>query len=216
MPGPLLCPRCTSVPLHAGEARGLHLHACGQCGGVWLGPDEAARILRPLFTPGGLPGRPSPLRCPHCSQDMTEWTVGATDVPLDSCAWHGTWFDRSEIEQLADAAADMREQPAPKFTRAAPLAAGVALAGATAAIAAQAVAHADVLNAVDRLPPEQKSGLTDSAVELAGEVGLEAAGAGIELTAVAAEAGVEAAGAGIDVAGGLLEGLLEFIGGLFS
>ena len=86
MSEPHLCPRCPGVGLFVGEARGLHPRACGACGGVWLPPDEAARILRPLFTLGGLPGKPSPLRCPNCASVMTEWTVGATDIALDSCA----------------------------------------------------------------------------------------------------------------------------------
>lgn len=211
----LLCPRCVSAPLHAGEARGMHPHACGQCGGVWLGPDEAARILRPLYTPNGLPGRSSSLRCPDCSQDMTEWTVGATDVPLDSCPAHGTWFDRSEIEQLAAAAASMRDKPAPQFARAAGGLAPVALAGAAAAIAVQAIAHGDILHAADQLPPEQNSSTTEVVLEAA-VFAPDAAFAVAEVSAATAEAGVEVAGAGIEVAGGLLEGLLEFLGGLFS
>ena len=59
MTEPHLCPRCPGVGLFVGEARGLHPRACGACGGVWLPPDEAARILRPLFTLGGLPGKPT-------------------------------------------------------------------------------------------------------------------------------------------------------------
>lgn len=210
------CPRCIATPLLAGESRGMHLHACGQCGGVWLGPDEAARILRPLFTPGGLPGQPSPLRCPHCSQGMTEWTVGATGVLLDSCPSHGTWFDRDEIEQLAAAAAEMRDRPAPEFagSRASRLA-PAAIAGAAAAIAVQAVAHADILHAGDQLPPDQQQGLAGAVVEAAVH-NPDATLAVVEVSATAAEVGAEVAGAGIEAAGGLLEGLLEFLGGLFS
>lgn len=215
MSAALRCPACVTVQLHAGEARGLHLHACGQCGGVWLGPDEAARILRPLYTPNGLPGRSSARRCPDCSQDMTEWTVGATDVPLDSCPHHGTWFDRDEIEQLAHAAASMRDQPAPQFARTAGAVAPVALAGAAAAIAVQAVAHADLLHAADQLPPEQQTSTTEVVLEAA-VIAPDAAFLVAEVSAAAADVGVEAAGAGIEAAGGLLEGLLEFIGGLFS
>jgi Zn-finger nucleic acid-binding protein len=209
------CPGCVTVQLHAGEARGLHLHACGQCGGVWLKPDEAARILRPLYTPNGLPGRSSARRCPDCSQVMTEWTVGATDVLLDSCPHDGTWFDRDEIEQLAHAAASMRDRPAPQFARAASDLAPVALAGAAAAIAVQAIAHSDGLHAADQLPPEQKDSMAAVAVE-AVIYAPDAAFAVAEVSAAAADVGVEAAGAGIEAAGGLLEGLLEFIGGLFS
>lgn len=214
MSAALRCPSCVTVQLHAGEARGLHLHACGHCGGVWLGPDEAARILRPLFTPGGLPGRSSPRRCTHCSQDMVEWTVGATAVQLDSCAAHGTWFDRSEIEQLAHAAATMRDQPAPEFVRAAGLA-PVAVAGAAAAIAVQAVVHADLLHATDQTPPERNTSMADVAVETVIHAP-DAAFAVAEVSAAAADVGIEAAGAGIEAASGLLTGLLEFLGGLFD
>lgn len=218
------CPRCIATPLLAGEARGVHLHACGQCGGVWLGPDEAARILRPLFTPGGLPGRPSRLRCPHCSQGMTEWTVGTTGVQLDSCAAHGTWFDRDEVEALAAAAAEMRDRPAPEFagSRAARLA-PAAIAGAAAAIAAQAVAHADILHATDQLPPEQRDNLVDNVLDVAsaspdltGAVVETTAHVAVEATATAAEVGVEVAGSALELAGGFLEAIGEFIAGLFS
>lgn len=230
MTEPHLCPRCPGVGLFVGEARGLHPRACGACGGVWLPPDEAARILRPLFTLGGLPGRPSPLRCPDCASAMTEWTVGATDIALDSCAAHGTWFDRSEVEALAVAAARLRGHPEPDFSavQARDLAPHL-VAGAAAAIAAHAVSHADVLLAAQQLPPAPSR--DGEIVAHAVLVGPDAAVAAVELTASAAEVvgsvalgtadvvgdvAITVASEGADVAGSLLEGLLEFLGGLFS
>ncbi len=224
----LLCPRCPEVGLFVGEARSLHPAACGACGGVWLKPDEAARILRPLFTPGGLPGHASRLRCPDCSKDMTEWTVGTTGVELNSCPDHGTWFDRSEVEALATAAAKLRGAPEPDFSavRASDVA-PVAVAGAAAAIAVHAAAHADVLLAAQQLAPATTD--TESAAAFAAP---DAAFAAVELTAttvqlvgdaavtsadIAADVALSAAGeGGVEAAGGLLEALLEFIGGLFG
>lgn len=216
-----LCPRCPGVGLFVGETRGLHPSACGACGGVWLAPDEAVRILRPLFTPGGLPGGPSPLRCPDCAQDMTEWTVGATDVALDSCGAHGTWFDRSEIEALAVAAARLRGQPEPDFSavQARDLA-PAAVAVAATAIAAHAAAHADVLLASQQLPPETPSVMDSTVADIAPEAALTA----VELTAttamiggdVVADVAITAAAEGAEAAGTLLEALLEFLGGLFG
>lgn len=230
MSEPHLCPRCSGVGLFVGEARGLHPRACGACGGVWLPPDEAARLLRPLFTPGGLPGGPSPLRCPDCSSAMTEWTVGATDIALDTCAAHGTWFDRSEVEALAVAAARLRGHPEPDFSavQARDLA-PIAVAGAAAAIAVHAASHADVLLAAQQLPPQpsQTGEIAANAVIIAPD----AAVAAVELTASAAEVvgsvavgtadvvgdvAISVASEGAEVAGSLLEGLLEFLGGLFS
>lgn len=225
-----LCPRCPGVGLFVGEARSLHPHACGACGGVWLTPDEAARILRPLFTPGGLPGQPSRLCCPDCSSTMTEWTVGTTEITLDSCAPHGTWFDRSEVEALAVAAARLRGHPEPDFSavQARDLA-PAAVAGAAAAIAAHAATHADVILAVQQLPPDEP--LIGASAADAMLVAPDAAITAVELTAAAAQlAGdtaatgaevvgdlaVSAAGDSVEVAGTLIEALLEFLGGLFN
>lgn len=233
-----LCPRCTGVGLFVGEARSLHPHACGACGGVFLDPEESARILRPLRTPDGLPGRPSALRCPHCSQAMTEWTVGTTGVALDSCAAHGTWFDRDETLALATAAARLRGQPAPDLSalKTAGLA-PAAVAGAAAALAVHAVAHADVLLASQPAAAAQTTSTSlahigADALLAAPDVAPDLALTAVELTATTAQLVGDAASAGVDAvsgvavevvaegaletAGGLLEGLLEFLGNLFN
>lgn len=226
MTDPLLCPRCPGHGLFTGEARGVHLHACGGCGGVWLAPEVARRVLRPLFTPGGLPGTTSPGACPACRAPMVAWTVGETGVELDSCDRHGTWFDRQELESLARAASSLRGRPEPDFT---PLQARefapAAVAGAAAAIAATAVSHADLVLAVEQQPAQE--GHVGAVLEVASlapdlaYVGVEATTAGVHVvgeavSAIDVGAGAEAVGAGVEAAGSLLGALLEFVGGIFS
>lgn len=216
------CPRCVDVGLHVGEARSLHPRACGSCGGVWLAAEEATRVLRPLFVPGGLPGRPSPRRCPICAEGMTEWSVGATGVELDSCGQHGTWFDRSELEQLAVAAAELRGVPRPDFSKLHAREAGAAaVAGAAVAIAVTAVSSADLTHALAQLPAGPAS-TGDAAVAVAANADVVVGAVDVTVSALqlvgegGVEVAAEAAGAGVEAAGGLLEALLEFVAGLFT
>lgn len=206
------CPRCVHVGLFVGEARSLHPRACGTCGGVWLSAEEATRVLRPLFVPGGLPGRSSPRRCPDCAEALVEWRVGATEVDLDSCATHGTWFDRDELEQLAIAAAEIRGVERPDFSRLhtrdrAPL----AIAGAAAAIAASAVASADLTHALAQVPAQAQGTVGD--VALAAAVNADVAIAAVDVGASALQVVGEG---GIEAASGLIDALIEFVAGLFS
>lgn len=208
------CPRCVRVGLFLGEARSLHPRACGQCGGVWLATEEAARVLRPLFTPSGLPGGTSRLTCPICAEPMRAWPVGETGVELDSCAAHGTWFDRDELERLAIAAADLRGVARPDFSRLhARDLAPAAVAGAAAAIAAHAVTSGALASAMHEV--QSREGATTDLLANS-DVAVAAVDLTISAGQVAADAGVEAAGAAADAAGGLLDGLIEFVSGLFS
>lgn len=158
----LPCPRCPAAGLVGLAIRGVHLHACGDCGGVWLAPAEAARIFRPLFPRNGAPGRPSSLRCPGCARTMTESTVHRSTVVIDACAEHGTWFDRQEIEQLSRAAAEMRGRPAPEF-----VAPGLDVATDAATIAVDAAAHADEVFAGDLGPGSGEGRLAEAGARVA-------------------------------------------------
>ncbi|MEO8702443.1 MAG: FHA domain-containing protein [Kofleriaceae bacterium] len=108
------CPRCTAALEDAGSARG-----CRTCGGLWL--DEA--VLEEMVL-AMRPGRPldrleldvvaraaAPLACPACGDPMQATEVH--EIPIDRCAKHGVWFDKTELELALRSVAE-RGLPEPK------------------------------------------------------------------------------------------------------
>jgi hypothetical protein len=47
------------------------------------------------------PDADRPLRCPTCQQPLAHGEVPGTAVGIDSCAAHGTWFDRNALHLVA-------------------------------------------------------------------------------------------------------------------
>lgn len=107
------CPSCGSALTALASA--LPVSGCHTCGGMWLGPDASIHIMRGLGDAleqdvaalseetsrrSLVPGVDSGARgCPTCSLVMSRLVVGG--VMLDSCATHGTWFDRDEVGNVA-------------------------------------------------------------------------------------------------------------------
>jgi Zn-finger nucleic acid-binding protein len=96
-----------------GHAAGVVLHGCGRCGGVWLATACAQRFAKSLpldaiklaarashgarVVPDTAPAAP----CPVCTRPMNRVRAAAARVDLDTCAAHGTWYDRDELEHIA-------------------------------------------------------------------------------------------------------------------
>jgi Zn-finger nucleic acid-binding protein len=210
------CPRCQVVGLHTGEAETMTVHACGRCGGVWLGPDDAARLLRWVTVQPWQ--EPVQVACPICRGTMHGKYVAEANVVVDECTGHGLWFDRYEMEHVAAAVARKRGRPAPEFPAYA--VAGAALAGVAAASAVTAA-----LLAGDDPPPEPED---DYAADVAVEAVVFApeiaeGGAYVGAAVVDSAAAVDVAGAAADVAGGaaeaaggVFEAIAEILGGLAS
>ncbi len=93
------------------------IESCGACRGVWLDSGSARRVAEAL--PPGVPSleeegarhafakpaKEAVIVCPVCSQTMVRTAVAGAGIELDSCAEHGTWYDKSELQQVAAALA---------------------------------------------------------------------------------------------------------------
>jgi Zn-finger nucleic acid-binding protein len=201
------CPRCR-IGLHEGEAEQLTLHACGRCGGVWLAPHDADRLLSWVAVQ---PWRePVDVACAQCNAPMQGRFLPEPNVVVDSCPGHGVWFDHRELEMLAGVVAKKRGRPAPAMPH--PTSAGPALAGVVAASAVTAF----VIASADAPPPEESNGYaTDVALETL-IVAPEVAVVGLEVTAIAAEAGGGAIEAVAEGGAGFFGAIAEFVSGILS
>ncbi|MBI4954456.1 MAG: zf-TFIIB domain-containing protein [Myxococcales bacterium] len=101
-----------------GQAPTERAAACSACAGVWL-DDTAATRLRDNLGPeliafsaragayarvqadtSGFAGG-----CPWCGAPLARYRDHEAGVELDACRGHGTWFDRGEVERVAEAVA---------------------------------------------------------------------------------------------------------------
>jgi Zn-finger nucleic acid-binding protein len=48
------------------------------------------------------------IACPVCSAELTRTTLSSAKVELDTCAQHGTWFDREELLKVSQSHAASR------------------------------------------------------------------------------------------------------------
>ena len=201
------CPRCR-IGLHEGEAEPLTLHACGRCGGVWMAPHDADRLLSWLTVQ---PWRePVHVACAQCSAPMQGRFLPEPNVVVDACPGHGVWFDHRELETLAGVVAKKRGRKAPAMPH--PTSAGPALAGVVAASAVTAfvIASADA-------PPAQAS--DNYALDVAVDtlvVAPEVVIVGAEVTSMAVEAGGGAIEAVAEGGAGFFGAIAEFVGGILS
>ena len=133
----LPCPRC-NARLFGATKGGFTLSACGGCGGVWLGNEAAQRLVRAgsleAVDLAEVAARHAKVfavpvgsgACPVCREALSRVVVPPTQVEIDVCAAHGTWFDRRELTEvvkivaphLLPRAAEIR--PAPVAIPAAP------------------------------------------------------------------------------------------------
>lgn len=107
------CPSCGSAL--EGLRSTLPVAGCLRCGWMWLGPEATVHVMRGLGDAlehdvaalsedtarrSLVPSVDSGVRtCPTCNLVMSRLEVGA--VTIDSCATHGTWFDRHEVGHVA-------------------------------------------------------------------------------------------------------------------
>jgi Zn-finger nucleic acid-binding protein len=123
----LACPRCASAYLSSWKQAGNTLHACGGCGGIWVGHAVYARAVhegdQQLIAFAEVAAKNQRARvadsgeqapCPECSQLMSRMCIQDTGVWLDICSGHGVWFDCEELRQVATWAEEARRN-APHF-----------------------------------------------------------------------------------------------------
>lgn len=129
------CPRCRGALVDHELSSAAHLATCAACGGAWLDPATTRRLRDGVVGPNqattadlaasaelAAAARESAARasreprtapvigCPECGARMDrERIAGAFE--LDTCSAHGSWFDRGELEQLAQVFEARRERP---------------------------------------------------------------------------------------------------------
>jgi Zn-finger nucleic acid-binding protein len=120
-PTTLACPRCGEPLFEGRTASGVVLEGCGECGGIWLENASARRALETfdralnaLSTQASTHAKREPavtprVSCPACATPMGRTRIASTNIDLDTCAAHGTWFDRGELAAVLDA---LRPRPA--------------------------------------------------------------------------------------------------------
>ena len=107
-----LCPGCQTSMLR-GDLRGIPLHECGKCFGLWLDTATFERICRDAEQQAsvlgsrmslGAPVALGPIRyvrCPHCRDLMHRVNFArCSGVIVDVCRAHGTWFDANELHRI--------------------------------------------------------------------------------------------------------------------
>lgn len=103
---------------------------CTSCGGVWAGIGAANRVVSILdpavrdlavaaetLARAAPPQRRTPplRRCPDCNATLAFREVGG--VTVDFCAEHGTWFDRGELQRVADERLGKKPEADPSSAR---------------------------------------------------------------------------------------------------
>jgi len=110
------CPRCR-VQLNAAMIGDTELMECAKCEGLWADSDALGRIQNDrerqaavLGSAGPLPGVDGVtelsvryIPCPVCSQLMNRINFAhCSNVIVDVCRTHGTWFDRDELRRIVE------------------------------------------------------------------------------------------------------------------
>lgn len=108
------------TPMLLGHAGGMALHGCSTCGGIWLGSECAQRFSRELpkealelAAQHGSKARDqvdtsANIACPVCGTAMQRTHAAAAELDLDFCGVHGTWYDRHEMDRIANAITETR------------------------------------------------------------------------------------------------------------
>jgi Zn-finger nucleic acid-binding protein len=109
------CPRCR-LAMEAVPVGGTSLLECGRCGGLWVENGALEEIYRDrekqaLVSGMGVPAgetavRIEPVRyvpCPACAKLMNRVNfANCSNVVVDVCKSHGTWFDRDELRRVVE------------------------------------------------------------------------------------------------------------------
>ena len=66
--------------------------------------DESILFSAPIESGGTVDYRTAAFQslCPDCRKPLESFVLPRTDVELDSCPEHGTWFDKDELESVAE------------------------------------------------------------------------------------------------------------------
>lgn len=102
------CPNC-AVAMTASSTRGLWVHRCQSCGGIWLDriaaehvrtkfDAEIARLAGEADAHGSGVVREGARACPACRGRLG--TFQHEGLTLDGCAAHGIFFDKNELRAL--------------------------------------------------------------------------------------------------------------------
>ncbi len=108
------CPRC-GTELGERLSGRAKLLACRDCGGVWLDPEPARKLVehvhgaltlivlseRVASGSKALVDHAKAICCPFDAEPLARVTVDGVDV--DVCRVHGTWFDAGEVRRIANA-----------------------------------------------------------------------------------------------------------------
>jgi Zn-finger nucleic acid-binding protein len=108
------CPRCGTELGERLSGRATLL-ACRDCGGVWLAPESARKVVehvqgalalivlseRVAGSSRALVDRAKAICCPFDAEPLARVEVDGVDV--DVCRVHGTWFDAGEVRRIANA-----------------------------------------------------------------------------------------------------------------
>lgn len=105
------CPACR-IPMYTGRMKQAGLDACGGCGGVWVGDQDAKYLLASkdnafaamaaAAVKGSEKRKPAKGErvCPDCRARLSEGYLDMGAVNVDVCKMHGTWFDAHELEAV--------------------------------------------------------------------------------------------------------------------
>jgi Zn-finger nucleic acid-binding protein len=170
-----LCPRCHR-DLTAGTARERLVWACSMCGGVWLDGATGTQLVNKLddvavgMAEGAAQkatfrrGTMAAAKCPACAALLER--ISLRGVQIDVCSQHGTWFDRGELQEVAQR---LKVAPGGGRTGALGAAAGAAAVGTVAAAAAigASAASPNLLSSIG-------AGAAELAVEGGGDLLIEA------------------------------------------
>ena len=114
---PEICPRC-KLEMAAVVIGKSHLHECPRCEGIWVDGDTLRQICEDREEQSAVLGTASPVAqqssinlaekityipCPICHELMNRVNFArCSNVVVDVCREHGTWFDRDELRRIVE------------------------------------------------------------------------------------------------------------------
>jgi len=112
-----LCPRCR-MDLHAVVVGNTNLRECPRCEGIWADTASLQQICVDREKQSAVLGLAAPVSasasgalekticyvpCPVCAQLMNRVNfANCSNVVVDVCRDHGTWFDRDELRRIVE------------------------------------------------------------------------------------------------------------------
>jgi Zn-finger nucleic acid-binding protein len=114
----LSCPRCRKAGMKAVVLGTTQLSECPRCEGLWADTASLEQICADREKQAGILGMPSAiepaelgvneeevryLACPECQKLMNRINFAhLSNVVVDVCKGHGTWFDRDELRRIVE------------------------------------------------------------------------------------------------------------------